>query len=189
MTLAFATLETDRLVLRPITHRDDEAFLRIFSNPETMKYWSREPLTSLEEAAKMVQEEIDWGQSGKCLNWGVALRGSDELIGKVNLFDYDAKHRRAEIGYAFDPRHWGKGLATEAMRPVLDHAFGVLRFHRVEADTDPGNLASIAVLEKFGFRREGYSRDRFLVHGAWQDSVVLGLLETDYREALRRDRD
>lgn len=174
-------LRTARLVLRAVTHADDLAFLRIFSNPATMKYWSREPLETLEEAQKMVQEEIDWGTSGKCINWGITLAGSDELIGKINLFGYEARNRRAEIGFALDPAHWGRGLASEAMEAVLDCAFGVLDLHRVEADVDPGNRASLALLVRFGFRREGLATERHFVHGAWHDSVILGLLTRDYR--------
>jgi RimJ/RimL family protein N-acetyltransferase len=186
MGLKFKPLTTERLNLRSITHRDDDAFMRIFSNPETMKYWSREPFESPEEARKMVQEEIDWGESGKCANWGVAFPEGDALIGKVNLFNFEEQHCRAEVGYAFNPLHWNRGFATEAVRAVLDYAFGPLGLHRIEADVDPENLASLSLLKKFGFTREGYLHDRFMVHGVWHDSVVLGLLDTDYRQIISR---
>lgn len=175
---------TDRLRLRAITHADDAAFLRIFSDPETMRYWSREPLASLEEARRMVQEEIDWGRSGKCLNWGIARAEDDGLIGKLNLFHFDADHRRAEIGYALDRHYWNRGLATEALAAVLAWAFGELRLHRIEADVDPDNRASLALLARFGFRAEGRARERYYMHGAWQDSVMLGVLAADYRAAV-----
>ena len=69
---------------------------------------------------------------------------------------------------------------TEAMNSVLDYAFNDLDFHRLEADTDPDNAASLALLEKFGFQREGYFRERWFVHGKWHDSVMLGLLRSYY---------
>ena len=183
MRLEFRPFRTARLRLRPITHADDDAFLRIFSDPETMRYWSREPLAGPDEARHMVQQEIDWGGSGRCVNWGLATPDDDCLVGKLNLFDFDAANRRAEIGYALDPRLWGRGLMTEALEPVIGWAFGELALHRLEADVDPDNAASLALLARFGFRREGLARERWCVNGEWRDSVLLGLLAADYRRA------
>lgn len=180
---------TDRLRLRAITHADDAAFLRIFSDPETMRYWSREPLASLEDAQRMVQEEIDWGRTGSCLNWGIARVEDDALIGKISLFRFDAEHRRAEIGYVLDRGYWNRGLATEALAEVLAWAFGELRLHRIEADVDPDNRASLALLARFGFRAEGRARERYFMYGAWQDSVMLGVLAADYRAAIAQAGD
>ncbi|MEE4216659.1 MAG: GNAT family protein [Xanthomonadales bacterium] len=185
MGLEFKPFKTKRLLLRPITPRDDHAFLRIFSDPETMKYWSRGPLGSLEEAVAMVQEEITWGETDKCLNWGIARIEDGGLLGKVSLFDFDKKHRRAEIGYIIDRSYWNRGLVSEVLMPVLAYAFGEIGLHRLEADVDPANLASLALLKKFGFRREGLTRESFMVHGRWHDSVILGLLEDDYRATLK----
>jgi RimJ/RimL family protein N-acetyltransferase len=58
-----------------------------------------------------------------------------------------------------------------------------MHLHRIEVDTDPDNLASLALLDRFGFTREGYFRDRWRVHGAWHDSVMLALLEDEYRKS------
>lgn len=178
------TLRTHRLLIRPLSPGDDADMLRIFSQERTMTYWSCEPLTSLEEARRMLQQEIECAEAGRCVNWALVLADSGAMIGKAGFFDYDKVHRRAEIGYVIDPAHWGRGLATEAVARVIEYAFDELRLHRIEADIDPGNEASLAVMEKFGFRREGYSAHRFFVHGSWHDSVILGLLEPDYRQKL-----
>lgn len=185
MGLEFKPYKTRRLLLRPITPADDQAFLRIFSDPETMKYWSRGPLDGLDEAIVMVQEEIEWGETDKCLNWGIARIEDGGLLGKVSLFDFDKKHLRAEIGYVIDRSYWNRGLVSEALAPVFAHAFDEIGLHRLYADVDPGNLASLALLKKFGFRREGLTRESYMVQGRWHDSVILGLLEDDYRDTLR----
>jgi len=161
---------------------DSKAFLDIYSDPEVMRYWSREPISSLEEAQSLTREDIDWAKSEKCVNWGIALPESDLLIGKINLFQISRQNRRAEIGYILGRRHWGKGYMTQAMACVLAHAFDGLELHRIEADTDPDNAPSLALLERFGFSREGLFRDRWRVHGKWHDSVMLGLLGEDYRK-------
>jgi RimJ/RimL family protein N-acetyltransferase len=67
---------------------------------------------------------------------------------------------------------------------LLDHAFGALCLHRIEADVDPRNTPSLRTLERLGFVREGYLRQRWAVGGERQDSVLLGLLASDW-SALR----
>ena len=142
-------LRTERLHLRPFVLSDSDAFFDIFSDARTLKYWSRKPIRNREEAKALVQQELDWSESEKCFNWGIALPDSNLLIGKITLFQLDEQNRRAEIGYILDRRQWGKGYMTEAITCVLDHAFDVLQLHRIEADTDPENLPSLALLEKF----------------------------------------
>ena len=77
---------------------------------------------------------------------------------------------------------------SEALAAVLDFAFDHLELHRIEADVDPDHAASLALLSKFGFRREGLLRERWRVHGAWHDTVMLGLLAGDYVRRADRER-
>ena len=173
-------IRTERLLLRPLETTDSSAFLDIFSDTKTLEYWSKEPITSMEQAESLIQQDIEWSASDNCICLGVALADSNLIIGKITLFQLSEKNRRAEIGYVLDRRQWGKGYMTEAIGWLLAYAFDELKLHRLEADTDPDNLPSLALLEKFGFTREGLFRDRWWVHGKWHDSVMLGLLEEDY---------
>ena len=75
----------------------------------------------------------------------------------------------AYLGYYANARHAGKGLMTEAMELVLDHAFGPLSLHRLEANIQPGNAPSIALARGAGFRLEGYSPRYLLIGGRWRD--------------------
>ena len=178
------TLRTDRLVLRPITTRDTGAFFDIFSDFETLRFWSNPPISELSEAEALIQEELEWSGSGKSITWGMALPESDYLIGKFTLFQFHEQNRRAEVGYILDRRHWRMGYMSEAMDSVLHFAFDTLQLHRLEADTDPENLASLALLEKFGFQREGLFRDRWYMDSRWLDSVMLGLLRPDFKKLV-----
>lgn len=174
-------LETARLVMRPIRLEDSPAFFDIFSDEETLRFWSGETLRDLEQARTLVCRELELSASDNCINWGIALPGPDRLIGKFTLFQFHAQNRRAEVGYILDRRFWGKGYMTEAMGEILAYAFNDLELHRLEADSDPGNEASLALLRKFGFEREGYFRERWHVNGNWLDSVMFGLLREDWR--------
>ena len=73
----------------------------------------------------------------------------------------------------------------EALAALLDHAFGEMGLHRVEADTDVANHRSLALLERLGFRREGVLRERWLVEGSHSDSHFLGLLDREWHARRR----
>lgn len=174
-------LHTSRLTLRPVTTDDAEAYFDIFSDERSMLYWSHEPITTHDEAQELLRQDIEWEEGDSAINWGITLPDSNRLIGKINLFQISQQNRRAEMGYILERGHWGRGYMAEAMACVLAYAFDTLGLHRIEADTDPDNTPSLALLDRFGFSREGLFRDRWFVHGKWHDSVMLALLEADYR--------
>jgi RimJ/RimL family protein N-acetyltransferase len=176
----FRSLESRRLKLRPLARTDADAYLAIFSDPEAMQFWTGEPIASIDEARELLDRDLDWVKAGDALCWGAALPETDRLIGKISLYLFCRQNRRAEIGYILDRRYWRRGLMSEALAAVLDYAFDDLGLHRIEADVDPDHAASLALLARFGFRREGVFRDRWHVHGKWHDSVMLGLLAADY---------
>jgi len=181
-TWSFRTLKTARLHLRPLQRNDARAYLDIFSDAETMAFWSNEPIDSIAEAEDMLQQDIEWVTSGAALCWGIARPEKNCLIGKISLYFFSRQNRRAEIGYILNRRYWRQGLMTEALGAVLDYAFDELELHRVEADVDRNHAGSLALLEKFGFSREGVFRERWFVHGKWHDSVMLGLLAPDHEK-------
>jgi RimJ/RimL family protein N-acetyltransferase len=174
------TIDASRVSLRWISAADTDAFYAIYSHPEVMRYWSTPPLADREAAANLIEKiQEDWKRR-VILKWGIALRTDDQLIGSLTLFNLDFNHRRAEIGYALGRDHWGKGYMNEALMAVLKYAFEVLDLHRIEADVDPRNAASIKTLERLGFKREGYLRERWQVNGEIQDAFYYGLLRREW---------
>src|SRR5882672_4384844 len=175
-------INTNRLSLRWISAEDVDDVYTIYSDPEVMRYWSTPPLADRNAASKLVSEIHESFKRRELLKWGIALRKDDTLIGSVTLFHPDFTHRRAEIGYALGRAHWGQGYMQETLKAVLTYAFEVLEFHRIEADVDPRNVASIRTLERLGFQREGYLRERWQVNGEIQDALFYGLLRPDWEE-------
>ena len=102
------------------------------------------------------------------------------MVGVINLNDViRGTFQSASLGYyAFAP-YAGQGLMRLAMLLVLRRAFGKLKLHRVEANIQPGNRASIALVRKCGFVREGLSRRLLKVRGRWQDHERWALLSDD----------
>ena len=181
--ISLPVIETARLRLREQREGDANALLAVYGDPRAMAYWSGPPWTDIAQAHAHLQRAQRDLESGGVLPWAIADIASDELIGTLTLFKLDRDHRRAEIGYILGTPHWGKGLAGEAMRAVLRHAFGAMQLERIEADTDPRNAPSLRMLERLGFKREGLLRKRWFVNDEWCDSAWLGLLREDFTEA------
>ncbi len=132
--------------------------------------------------ARALLERIHEAFRQKALfEWGVTLGKENRVIGTCTLFHIDEQNRRAEIGYALAREYWGQGLMSEALTTLLKYAFSTLDLHRIEADVDPRNEPSVRILERLGFQREGLFRERWLVAGERQDSLMLGLLRHDWR--------
>jgi ribosomal-protein-alanine N-acetyltransferase len=183
-TATQAPLEGTRVRLRGMRQSDVPALFAMQSDPDGMRYWSYPPLQRIEQAQALFEKNDRDALSGDSLSRAIAIRPDDTLIGTCTLFAIDNRHRRAMIGYALARPHWGNGYAQEALRLLLGHAFGALGLLRVEADIDPRNAASIRLVERLGFAREGLLRERYRVGDDVQDSAMYGLLARDYAAAL-----
>lgn len=176
-------LETERIRLRHLEESDIDSLFEIFSDAEAMRFFGIVPFAERADA-KNYLAEIHAGFGKKTLfQWGIALRETDQVIGTSTLFHADEKNRRAELGYALNRQFWGKGLIAEALNSLLTFTFEKLNLHRLEADVDPRNTASVKVLERLGFQKEGFLRERWIVQGEIQDAVFYGLLKSDWNKS------
>jgi ribosomal-protein-alanine N-acetyltransferase len=85
----------------------------------------------------------------------------------------------ASLGYWMGEAYARQGLMTAAVNAILPFAFETLRLHRIEAACIPGNVASTRLLEKTGFKREGFAREYLCIDGAWQDHLLYARLKHD----------
>jgi ribosomal-protein-alanine N-acetyltransferase len=175
-------IKTSRLVLRWTSEEDIDSIYEIFSDPQVMRYWSVTPLMNREAAAQMQREIAEGNLKDSVWKWGLALSDSNKLIGTCTLFNLNLSNGRAEIGYAMGRPYWGNGYMNEALKALVKHAFDVVQLRRLEADVDPRNTASIRTLERLGFQREGYLRERWHVGGELQDALFYGLLKREWNQ-------
>lgn len=173
-------LETPRLRLRPYRADDVQAMFALYSDPAVMRYWSFPPWVELAQARTYLERALAGMDSGEIFPWAIADRDSDRLIGALTFFSLHAEQLRAEIGYSLSPAFQGRGLAAEALRCGLAHAFDDLGLVRVEADIDPRNERSWRLLERIGFQREGLLRKRWRVNGEVCDTAFYGLLAEEF---------
>jgi len=177
-------LHTPRLVLRFLDASDAEALFAIFSDPAVMRYWATGPWTTLEQATTSIRDTQRDYRDGGALRLGIEINGEPGLVGTCTLFGLHRTNRRAELGYVLAQRCWGRGYMHEALGAFLKHAFGALDLHRVEADIDPRNAPSARALERHGFQREGFLRERWIVDGEISDTVLYGLLAREFQARL-----
>lgn len=173
-------LKTERLVLRPLVARDAPALFGIFSDRQVMRYWSSAAWGSEAVAAGYIAKDARALRKGEHLRLGIETGASAELIGMCTLYAFMRQCRRAEIGYALSSTSWGCGYMHEALSRLLGYGFEDLDLHRVEADVDPRNMASARSLERLGFLKEGYMRERWIVDGEVSDTSFYGLLRSDW---------
>lgn len=179
-------LKTRRLLLRPLRADDAPGMYAIYSDPQTMRYWSAQEIGNLEAAARMVSDDLRLQLDGTAAFWAVVLPQTGRVIGKFTLFAINPENRRAEIGYVLHRQFWGKGYGTEVLGAMIEAAFDAYQLHRLEADIDPDNAASLALLKKFGFREEGQFRERWRMGEEWRDSIMMALLAPAWRLARAR---
>lgn len=117
--------------------------------------------------------------TGEGIWWALAQKSDDALIGACGLNDHDHTHRRAEIGYWLLPPYWRQGLMRRALPHVLTYGFEQLGIHRIHADVEPENEASVRLLRAMGFTHEGTLRDVEYKNGRYLSLHQFSLLATD----------
>jgi ribosomal-protein-alanine N-acetyltransferase len=176
-------LESARLRLRMLRDDDVPALFDIFGDPEVARFWSSPPLSDITGARALLADIRRHFAARTLFQWGIARRTDDALMGTTTIFQIDREHRRGEIGLALGRAHWNQGYASDAIALLIRFAFEQLDLHRLEADPDPNNAASIRLITRQGFRREGLLRERYFLNGVPQDAEYYGLLRREWTGA------
>lgn len=175
-------LETTRLILRPFEDRDAQVFADYRSDPEVARLQGWEAPYSLEKAVQFVNE-MKSTQPGKPGDWyqlAMEIKSSGELIGDCAFQVLSFDSPQAEIGVTLARRFQGQGYAVEGVTRLLEYLFDELNLHRVRANVDPQNRASIRLLERLGFRYEGRWIESWFLKGVWCDEDWYAMLEREW---------
>jgi ribosomal-protein-alanine N-acetyltransferase len=174
------TLTGRRVRLRWLTAEDIPDLFQVFSHPDVAEYWSSPAMQDPAEAESLLQSIREHFQNQTLLQWGIERQDQQGIVGTCTLAALDSRNRRADLGYALHRDLWGQGLIADTLTTVLGFAFDNLKLHRIEADVDPRNERSIRVLERQGFQREGFLRERWIVDGVVADTALYGLLAREW---------
>jgi RimJ/RimL family protein N-acetyltransferase len=175
------SFETARLIARPLREEDIPNMVTCRSHPEVARYQSWDSY-ACEQAQELVREMLvkQPGQPG-WYQWALERKGDGVFIGDCGLNIEPADHRLAQIGYTIAFPLWGCGYGSEIVHGLIGFAFASLpALHRISADTDGRNAASIRVLEKAGMIREAVQRQSWWSKGEWTDNVGFAMLRSDF---------
>jgi ribosomal-protein-alanine N-acetyltransferase len=176
-------IETGRLKLRLHSLEDVEDVLAYASDPDWARYLPvPQPYTRAHAenflAGLLLQDRK------KRASWAIEHAGS--AIGGINI-RFDFENHVGTLGYSVARRHWGKGLATEAVGAVIDGSFSTYPvLNRIQASADERNAGSLRVMEKLGMVREGVLRQDQYLRGEFRNTVWCGLLRREWE--VRKNR-
>jgi len=176
-----ATILTERLCIQRLAKGDAETVFMYRSDPEISRFQNWEP-RSLSEVENFIasQEGIELDTPGKWYQLGIYDRNNGELVGDCGIHVQQENNHQAEIGITLRKEFHGKGLATEALKAILDYLFNTMNKHRVFGSVDPRNKASIALLERVGMRHEAHFVESLWFKDAWVDDVIYAILKREY---------
>ena len=178
-------IETERLLLRPYTTDDFDAYYGMQSQPDVVRYlyWDvRTADETRELLSAKVSRRVSIEGEGDGLQLALQLRGSGVIVGDVVLIWVSEEHRQGEIGYVVHPDHQGHGYATEGAREMLRLGFEELGLHRIVARCDARNEGSWRVMERLGMRREAYLHENEFVKGEWVSELDYAMLAAEWVE-------
>jgi ribosomal-protein-alanine N-acetyltransferase len=185
----FPTLETNRLLLRPLELGDAPAIHAYQSDAEFHRYVSTEPPTSPEVIGEMVKDWLALAAEKRRPVWVMVAKESHRVIGTISFNALGLKNSCGQLGYEVAREQWGKGIATEAVRAVLGHGFGTMGLNRIAAYCWDGNVASQRVMEKAGMRYEGTLREVRYAKGAYHDMRLYARLASEWRAGEAQGHD
>ena len=172
-----------RVLVSPPTEADERSFTEAMRRSRRLHgRWVRMP-----EAPEAFAEYLAKAAEPRRSYYLARLRDTGDIVGFLNLGEIiRGSLDQAFIGYGGVAGHEGRGYMAEAMQLVLREAFTTLKLHRIEANIQPDNLASIALARRAGFELEGFSPRYLKINGRWRDHERWAINAERWRELRRR---
>lgn len=180
----FPVLSRASVYLTELQDTDKFSVYEIFSSDAVTQYYDIGPFVHVKQAEELIALFQNRFQQQQGIRWAIRLSAQGACIGTCGFNAWSKNMRSASIGYELHEHYWRKGIATTAIKLIIEEAFsGRLvcgRIHRIQADTVPENLASEQLLHKLGFVKEGLRRHAGYWKNQFHDLNCYGLLENEY---------
>lgn len=152
-------IETDRLILRRYLESDIDAIYEIITDDRLSKYIKYPELTKDEEL-ECIKKWIIEADENKYEKWVIELKSTGEVVGNIDVNTVVKKHNYCNVGYTVRYNYWGNGYAAEALCAVSDYLLNDRHYYLVECCCNELNIQSSRVMEKAGFKKDGYIANR-----------------------------
>ena len=171
-------VEGVKVFLRYVADDDFDEMMALFR--ESLKFYKGliNPPLDRESFTTYVARNLD--DANECF---VICRKTDKrIVGAINMSQIFRKSfQNAYLGYSLGVKYVENGFMTEAVQLILRYAFKDLKLHRVEANVQPHNTDSIAVLQRCGFTKEGFSPKYLKISGRWRDHERWAIIKEDWK--------
>jgi RimJ/RimL family protein N-acetyltransferase len=180
-------LNTERLLLRDFVESDWEAVLTYQQDPLYLRYneWTSRTADEVRDFIQMFLNHQKQSPRIK-FQFAVTLKSNGQLIGNCGVRKNLPQASEGDIGYELNPKHWGKGYATEAAQAILHFGFSHLNLQRVSAWCIADNVGSVRVLEKLGMRRKGRVRDHHYFKARWWDTLSYSITYEEWQTQRKK---
>lgn len=155
----FPCIVTDKVTLRKMEEADVDGLFEIYSDENVFTYIPGNSTDNKAAVRNMISHFARDFNKKKVIFLGIySAEAPNEIVGVAEMFDYDAKVNMITIGYRLGGRYWGKGIAAQAVRAMVDYLFHTVGINRIQAFVMPANVQSQRVLQKSNFVKEGVLR-------------------------------
>lgn len=175
-------LTSDAVTLRELELSDAPSLLAMLTTEEVTRFISPPPST-IEGFERFIEWTHQQRAAGKSVIFGVVPKGMSVAVGLFQVRSLEPGFSTAEWGFALGSPFWGTGLFLKSARLVVDFAFVIMGFHRLEGRASVENGRGNGALRKLGAVPEGVLRRSFLRHGHYHDQVLWSIIDTDWRQA------
>ena len=168
--------------IRKIRRSDAEAIARNINDKELIERLENPRIPypyKVSDARSFIAHAI-WSWK-KGTQYVFAIEVDGKFVGVIDLHNVDKRSKKAEVGYWVGRKYWGKGYGTVALKQILEFAFKKLKLHKVTGIALESNKASIRVMEKVGFRKEGTLRDNYKIGNKWHNEVIYSILRSEFK--------
>ena len=183
LPFTFEPVRTERLLLRMMITDDVDDIHAYQSRDDVCRYLLFEPRDRTVVAEKVAQHAAATTLTGDGDYWQIAVEHDGRVIGDVFFTIKSVEHSTGEIGWTMHPDFHGHGYMTEAAGAGLRIAFETLSLHRVIANLDARNVASVALCRRLGMREEAHHLEDMWSKGEWADSYIYAVLAREWPAA------
>ncbi|MBM6384229.1 MULTISPECIES: GNAT family N-acetyltransferase [Paenibacillus] len=171
--------ETERLLLRRLTLDDTEDYYAFASDPRVSEQTLWNCHETVDDSVQYIQRALDNYETKSVYLWGFVRKDTGHLIGRGGIFHFNELMQSASLGYAIASKEWNKGIAAEAMQPIVHYCFQELDCNRLEGRCNAGNIGSARVMEKLGMSYEGLLRKQLKIKGVFTDQKLYSRIRDD----------
>lgn len=165
----YHALCSERFILRPLRLEDAEDMFAYTSKAESFIFLRGTAHISIEQTKTFLRKAVQAHADHNDFIWGICEADTARLIGTCRLFNISLTDKSGEVSYLVHPDVRGKGVASEAVRRVIQYAFEELDLVRIQAHCVVNNFASERVMQRCGMRQEGVLRKYACIHGEFLD--------------------